>query len=311
MRVTRKWLGHRVGVLYGGMSDEREVSLVTGRAMEHALSGIGYDVELIDVGRDLPQALVAKRIEVVMNGLHGRFGEDGAVQGLLDLMGIPYTGSGVAASAVAMNKHLSKLAFQAAGLPLASHVFVTRETKATLLAEPLPFPLPAVVKPNANGSSVGVTIVHEAAELVPAVEKALQADHAALIEAFFAGTEVSVSVLDGEALGVIQIEPADDFYDYRAKYLVESTKYTYPAPLPPAVYADLMDLGTRANAALGGRGVTRTDLIVAPNGDRIVLEINTLPGMTAHSLVPKTALGEGISFEELMERLLEGAACGE
>ena len=308
--ITKKWLGRKIGVVHGGLSDEREVSLETGRALHRALIGLGYDAVLIDAGHDLPGQLLAERVQVVVNGLHGRYGEDGAVQGLLEIMGIPYTGSGVLASALAMDKHLSKLAFAAAGLPLAADVFIRKGELETALATPLPFPFPVVVKPNANGSSVGVTIVKDAADYERALRAAMAVDAAVLVEAFVAGREVSVTVFNGEALGVIEITPAEDFYDYRAKYMVESTQYTYPAPLPAALYREIMDIGTRANEAISGRGLTRSDLIVTSEGRLVVLEINTLPGMTSHSLVPKTALGEGIPFDELVERLLESAAQG-
>lgn len=308
--ITKKWLGSKVGVIYGGLSDEREVSLETGRALHRALTGLGYNAVLIDAGHDLPGQLLAERVQVVVNGLHGRYGEDGAVQGLLEVMGIPYTGSGVLGSALAMDKHLSKLAFAAAGLPLAADVFIRKGELEEALSRPLPFPFPVVVKPNANGSSVGVAIVRDERDYEPALRAALKVDDAVLVEAFFPGREVSVTVFNGEAIGVIEITPAEEFYDYRAKYMVESTKYTYPAPLPAALYHEIMDIGKRANLAISGRGLTRSDLIVSADGRLVVLEINTLPGMTSHSLVPKTAAGEGVSFEELVERLLESAALG-
>ncbi|RJO68648.1 MAG: D-alanine--D-alanine ligase [Myxococcales bacterium] len=303
-------LTKKIGVLYGGTSSERSVSLETGAMIHKALVARGYDAILIDQGPDLPAALVAHGIDVAFIALHGKWGEDGCVQGLLEVMRIPYTGAKVFGSALAMDKHLSKIAFREAGLPVAPYAIVTRDLAAAFTAADLPFNLPAVVKPNAEGSSVGVTIVHDEAALRTALEEALRFDERLLVEKFVAGQEVSACVLNGEPLGVIGIKPARGFYDFTAKYQDDGTAYPYPAPLPPDQYARCLEIGRIANAVVRGEGATRADIIVADDGEMAVLEINTLPGMTSHSLVPQVARAEGIPFEELCERILLCASLG-
>ena len=297
--------GKRVGVLMGGLSSERDVSLRTGAAMLEALRSKGYDVSAIDVGRDLPARLVAERGEVAVVALHGRYGEDGCIQGLLEAMQIPYTGSGVLASAAAMDKVFTKRVFMAEEIPVADHVAFA-PTEAVRLSD-IPFGLPCVVKPSREGSSVGVSLVHTEAEFDAAVEEARRHPGEVLVEKYVKGREVNVAVLYGQALGAIEIRPSREFYDYTAKYTPGMTEYVYPAPLPPDVYDMVLRMGERAHAALGCDGATRADLIVT-DGSMIVLEVNTLPGMTATSLLPKIAAGQGIDFPSLCERLLLGAA---
>ncbi len=296
----------RVGVLMGGLSEEREVSLRSGNAVAGALESKGYRVARIDVGRDVASRLSAEKVEVAFIALHGRYGEDGSIQGLLESMFIPYTGSGVLASSVGMEKVFSKQVFVAAGIPTPAYrVF---DTPADAEAAQLPFGLPCVVKPSREGSSVGVALCKTRDEYVAAVRACTRYAGAILVEAYQKGREVQGAVLDHQALGVIEVIPAREFYDYTAKYGPGSgTKYVYPAPLPPDVYAAVNDVCLRAHRALGCEGASRTDAIVTPAGEIFVLEVNTLPGMTETSLLPKIAAGCGIDFPALCERILLGA----
>jgi D-alanine-D-alanine ligase len=301
------WTGKKVAVLYGGRSSEREVSLKTGAACAEALRAKGYDAALLDVDLEVAARLREMGAAVAFNALHGRWGEDGAVQGLLESMAIPYTGSGVLASALGMDKPMSKLLFREAGLALVDHRVFPREQAAAISPADLPFGLPAVVKPAAEGSSVGVHLVREPGALAAALADAASFGGRVIVERYLAGTEVSAAVLDGRALGVVEIVPSREFYDYAAKYTAGMTRYVFPARLPEDVLDRLGREAETAHAALGCSGVTRVDFIVA-GGTPHVLEVNTLPGMTATSLVPKIAAGKGISFPDLCERILEGAA---
>lgn len=299
----------RIGVLSGGLSVEREVSLRTGEAVSKALRALGYDVAEIDVGRDLPRALVAHSVEVAFIALHGRYGEDGCVQGLLESMFIPYTGSGVLASSVAMEKVFSKQTFLANQIP--TPAFRAFEEKADALdgGVSLPFPFPRVVKPSREGSSVGVHICRTEAEYRAAVEDAATYAGMILVEEYVKGREVQGAVLDDESLGAIEIVPAKEFYDYEAKYQAGSgTRYLFPAPLGESQYRKVNEICLTAHRALGCSGATRSDVIATPDGRVYLLEVNTLPGMTDKSLLPKIAEGKGISFPELCERLLQGAS---
>lgn len=299
----------KIAVLYGGRSSEREVSLRSGAAIHQALVGLGYDAGLLDVGLDVAERLRAMKAEVAFIGLHGRYGEDGCIQGLLESMGIPYTGSGVLASALGMDKVATKQVFKMRGIPTADYVAVRPEAARDLRPEDLPFGLPCVVKPGAEGSSVGVHIVKTADQFAAACADAAQYKGDILIERYHKGREVQCAVLDDVALGVIEIRPATEFYDYTAKYNSGgTTQYLYPAPLEPALYQKVMDVTVEAHRALGCAGATRTDLILMEDGEVVVLETNTLPGMTEASLLPKIAAGVGIDFPALCERLLLGAS---
>ncbi len=302
------WTGKKVAVLYGGRSSEREVSLKTGKACADALAAKGYDVTLVDVGLDLPERLRAARIEVAFNALHGRWGEDGCVQGLLEAMGIPYTGSGVLASALGMDKVVSKAMFGAIGLSLIEYRVFPQARAGEIGPADLPFGIPCVVKPAGEGSSVGVHLVRDPAKLRAACLDAATFKGDVIVERYLKGVEVNVAVLDGKALGAIEIEPANEFYDYAAKYTAGTTRYHYPARIPEAHVQRVMAAAEQAHRGLACAGVTRVDFIVAPDGTPYILEINTLPGMTATSLVPKIAAGLGISFPDLCERILDGAA---
>jgi D-alanine-D-alanine ligase len=308
--LTRAQLkGLRVGVLLGGLSVEREVSQRTGAAVVQALRGLGYDVVEIDAQKDLPARLVAERVGVAFIALHGRYGEDGCVQGLLESMFIPYTGSGVLASSVGMEKVFAKQMFLAHGIPTPQHLAFRDANGALAATEALPFPFPVVVKPSREGSSVGVHICKTPEQYEGAVKDDSQYAGELLVEQYIKGREVQGAVLDDEALGAIEIVPAREFYDYTAKYTANSgTKYLFPAPLPPAQYARVNEVCLAAHKALGCRGATRSDVIVTETGGVYLLEVNTLPGMTATSLLPKIAAGRGIEFPSLCERLLLGAS---
>lgn len=302
------WSGKKVAVLYGGRSTEREVSLNTGKGCAEALRSRGYDVALVDVNLDVAARLRAERIEVAFLALHGRWGEDGCIQGLLESIGVPYTGSGVLASALGMDKVFSKMLFREHGLKVIEYRVFSPEQADRITVADLPFGLPAVVKPSAEGSSVGVHIVRDAAALTEACRDAARYKGALVIEKYVKGSGINVAVLDGRALGAIEIVPSREFYDYTAKYTPGSTQYFYPARLPQEHQRRACEAAERAHEVLGCSGVTRTDFIVTSDGSPFILEVNTLPGMTATSLVPKIAAGNGISFADLCERLLEGAS---
>jgi D-alanine-D-alanine ligase len=294
----------RVAVLMGGWSAEREVSLVSGRAAVEALRSRGYLVSGIDVGRDLALRLREIKPDVVYNALHGRYGEDGTVQGLLEIMGIPYTHSGVLASALAMNKAMAKRLFEGAGLRCAEGTVVGIET---LLADGLPMDPPCVVKPNCEGSSVGVKIVREASDR-PIDRNDWPYGPEVLVERYIEGRELTVAVLGDRPLTITEIRPRQGFYDYFAKYTADQAEHLIPAPLPAAVAKEALDAALRAHRALGCRGVSRADFRFDEQ-DLYLLEVNTQPGMTPLSLVPEQAAHVGISFADLVEQLVEAARC--
>jgi D-alanine-D-alanine ligase len=302
----------RVAVLYGGVSAEREVSLNSGKQCAAALYERGYDVTLIDVGRDVGR-LVADMTpppDVVFNALHGRFGEDGKVQGILDLMAIPYTHSGVLASALAMDKAMAKTAFAAAGIPVGEGLVVTREA---MLAGTEPMPRPYVVKPVAEGSSVGVHIVQAGDNEAPFDAEAWAFGEQVMVERFVPGRELTVTVMGDRALAVTEIRTKQGFYDYTNKYTGGKSEHLLPAPIPDDVTARCLEYARRAHEALGCRGVSRADFRFDDTGDGpgelIMLEVNTQPGMTELSLVPEQAQHVGIDFGELVEWLVQEAAC--
>ena len=299
----------RIAVLMGGFSAEREVSLVSGEACAKALEERGHEVARIDVGRDLHAVLANVRPEVVFNALHGHFGEDGRVQGLLDHLRLPYTHSGVLASALAMDKPMAKRVFASAGLRCPEGVETTLKR---LLAEP-PVPPPFVVKPAAEGSSVGVVIVPDQ-DLRPLTDRNdVDLDCRLLVERYVPGRELTCAVLGDEALAVTEIRPNQGFYDYRAKYTEGFASHLVPAPLSPELYEAVMDAALRAHRVLGCRGVSRADFRLDPaqpgEAGLYLLEVNTQPGMTPLSLVPEQAAYRGIGFGDLVERLVEEARC--
>lgn len=297
----------RIAVLMGGYSKEREVSLVSGKAASNALRARGFDVHEIDVPRDVTKlvtALQAAQPDVVFNALHGRFGEDGCIQGLLDIMGLPYTASGRMASAVAMDKPMAKRVFASAGIAVAAEKVVTlREAKGGDV-----LPRPYVLKPTNEGSSVGVKIVRAGSNHPPLDDLDLGDDDLIMAEAFIPGREVTVAVLGDRALAVTEITTANDFYDYDAKYSAGGSKHILPAPLPDEITKRAMELSVRAHQALGCRGASRADFRL--DGDKLViLEVNTQPGLTPTSLVPEQAAHVGMSFEDLCVWMVEAAQC--
>jgi D-alanine-D-alanine ligase len=296
----------KIAVLMGGLSAEREVSLESGAAVHKALLELGYDAVAIDMGRELAQVLTRESIAVAFICLHGRYGEDGAVQGLLEVMGIPYTGAGVLASALAMNKIFAKKLFQANGLTVAPYQVVQQGHELDLAD--LGFSLPVVVKPSQEGSSVGITIVRRTEEFRPALDAAFAYDAEILVEQFIKGREIQVGILEERAIGAIEIVPKKEFYDYEAKYTPGMAEHILPAPLPPDLYRQVFKAGEDAHRALGCCGYSRVDFLVTKQDECYLLEVNTLPGMTALSLLPEIARGAGIGFTELVERILLSAA---
>lgn len=297
----------KIGVLMGGLSAEREVSLKSGTAVHQALVAQGYHAVAIDVGRDLAAVLVQEKIEAAFIALHGRYGEDGCVQGLLELLQIPYTGSGVLASALAMHKLYSKQAFASAGILTAPfHHFRQGQQ---VHPDDLTFGLPLVVKPVQEGSSVGVSIVKEAGQLEAALASAFRHDSEILVEQYIKGQEVQVGILDDQPIGAIEVVPRNEFYDFEAKYTDGMAEHIFPARLAPPLYEKAQRIGLAAHAALGCSGYSRVDLLVTDRGECYVLEVNTLPGMTALSLLPEIAAkGAGLPFEALVQRIIESAA---
>ena len=299
-----------VAVLMGGWSAEREVSLRSGQACADALERLGsYKVSRIDVTRDIAAALKALKPDVALNVLHGRPGEDGTLQGLLEILAIPYTHSGVMASAVAMQKDIAKTLLKAGGVPVPGGMAVSRldAAKAHLL------PPPYVIKPVAEGSSVGVFIVREDHAHPP--QELSRADWSfgerVLVEPFIPGKELTCAVMGETALGVIEIVPTTKFYDYESKYAPGGSQHLLPAPLPPAVYEECRRLSLAAHRALGCRGVSRADFrydAAAAGHGLYCLEVNTQPGMTETSLVPDMAQHAGISFEALVRWMVEDAS---
>ena len=298
----------RVAVIYGGWSSEREVSLTSGRQMAEAARTSGYDVVEIDADRNLATQLTAAAPDVVLNGLHGPWGEDGCVQGLLEVLGLPYSHSGVLSSALAMDKLKSKSAYRDAGIPVAEDRRVTREEAAA--AHPLKPPY--VIKPVAEGSSFGVLIVREGAN-APARELTSSnwryGDNL-MAEEFIPGRELTVAVLGDRALAVTEITTLRDYYDFDAKYAAGGSQHVIPADLPADVTQAAMDFALKAHQALGCRGATRSDFRYDDKRDRLViLETNTQPGMTPTSLVPEQAAFVGMPFEKLVAWMIEDASC--
>jgi len=297
-----------VAVLMGGWSAEREVSLRSGQACADALRRLGYRVTPIDVTPQVAAALTAAKPDVALNVLHGRPGEDGTLQGLLEILGIPYSHSGVLASALAMRKDYAKTLFRAAGVPVAEDLLAPRQEAAKRHLMPPPY----VIKPVAEGSSVGVFIVTEAHPHPP---QELYRDDwpfgdTVMIERYIPGKELTCAVLGDRALDVIEIVPATRFYDYEAKYAAGGSKHVLPAPILPNVYQEVRRLALAAHNALGCRGVSRADFRYDDRGtgELVCLEVNTQPGMTETSLVPELAAYAGITFDELVRWMVEDAS---
>lgn len=293
----------RVAVLMGGTSAEREISLLTGNAVLSALQDKGIDAHGLDPAAGLSGLLAEGGFDRIWLALHGRGGEDGAMQGALEILGLPYTGSGVAGSAIAMDKLRSKQLFRAWGLETPGWAIMQSADEAPGIVERLGLPL--MVKPAREGSSVGMARVEQAAELVPAWEAARTFDPTVLVEAWVTGGEYSVPILQGTALPMVRIETPRVFYDYEAKYFADDTRYFCPAGLGPDAEAAYADAALAAFRAVGASGWGRVDFLLPDDGQPRFLEVNTIPGMTSHSLVPMGAREAGIGFEDLAWRVLE------
>ena len=304
--MTKPLSGHHVAVLLGGLSSEREVSLVSGRECADALERLGAQVSRIDAGRDLAQVLARLKPDVCFNALHGAWGEDGCVQGVLETLGLPYTHCGVLASALAMDKAKSKAVLAAAGVVVPGGGLYNRFQAA---AEHVMAP-PYVVKPNAEGSSVGVFLVFEGANSPPQeiIAPSWTFGEEVMIEPYIRGLELAVGVMDGKAMTVTEIIPRTGFYDYDAKYAEGGSQHIVPARIPPHAFEKALKLSEMAHAALGCRGVTRSDLRYDDINDVLVLlEVNTQPGMTPTSLVPEQAVAQGVDFDRLVLWIVEDA----
>ena len=298
-----------VAVLMGGWSAEREISLRSGKACADALERTGYRVSRVDVDRDIAAALRALKPDAALNVLHGRPGEDGTLQGMLEILGVPYSHSGVLASALAMQKDTAKTVLKTAGVPVPGGMMAARKEAATRHLLPPPY----VIKPVAEGSSVGVFIVREDHKHPP--QELTRPDWAfgeqVLVEPYIPGKELTCAVMGEQALGVIEIVPTVKFYDYEAKYAPGGSKHLLPAPIAPAIYGEVQRLSLAAHRALGCRGVTRSDFRYDDNlgiKGLYCLEVNTQPGMTETSLVPELAAHAGISFEELVRWMVDDAS---
>jgi D-alanine-D-alanine ligase len=323
----------KVAVLMGGRSSEREISLRTGRGIAQSLRNLGHEVSAIDAadGRLLPageeeraaisagevselpatsetafaRADAVNEAEVVFIALHGGAGEDGTIQALLDMAGKPYTGSGVMSSAVSMDKAMSKRLFEHAGIPTPKWTMFRRGSQRPTLDASALGGYPLIVKPNADGSSIGLTVVTEAADLPAALELAGRYGPDVMVEQFIPGRELTVAVVGREALPIVEIQPNSGHYDFEAKYTAGRSQYFCPADLPEPLAARIRELGVRSAEALQCAGVSRADFRLDPSNEPYCLEVNTVPGMTPTSLVPMAAKAAGLSYDQLVQRMLE------
>lgn len=291
----------KVAVLMGGWAAEREVSLISGRAVHEALLRRGVDAHAIDAGRDVLALLAGGGYDRVFNILHGRGGEDGVIQGALEVLGLPYTGSGVLGSAIGMDKYRTKLLLQALGLPTPAFALI-RDENDLAAAAALGFPL--MVKPALEGSSIGMARADDPEQLRQAWLQAATYRSHVMAEAWVSGAEYTAAILGREALPLIRLETSHAFYDYDAKYLADDTRYLIPCGLAPAAERQLQDLALQAFDAIGASGWGRVDILVDAGGQPWLIEVNTVPGMTGHSLVPMAAQAVGIDFDELVWRIL-------
>ena len=299
-----------IGILLGGLSAERDVSIASGEAVYQALTAAGYRCTKIYVDRDIDRVLRQTPIDVAFIALHGTYGEDGCVQGLLEIMGIPYTGSSVMASALAMDKLKAKELFRLYNVPTPPYYCVGRDDAERISEIHGSFGFPAFVKPRRAGSSVGAGRAKDIQELEQLVEQAGRFDDSVLVERFVQGREIAVGVLDGRALGAIEIVPAAGFYDYKSKYQKGQSEYHLPARLSPTRYKGVLNIAERAVRCLDATGATRVDILATEGENEYVLEVNTLPGMTPTSLLPKIAGAAGYDFTALCEAILQRATLG-
>jgi D-alanine-D-alanine ligase len=305
---------NKVTLICGGKSEEREVSLLTGRQVRGALIETGFDVTTLDLNDNLVTALKEDRPDVVFIALHGKYGEDGCLQGLLDILGLPYVGSGVLASALAMNKAISKKLFRLEGLLCPKDVLVSRyslqqpglEGAIEQIDKNLTYPL--VVKPNKQGSTIGLMVVRTRCDLENAILYAFKYDDEVLVEEFISGTEITVGVLgndEPQALPVTEIRSVTGLYDYEAKYTPGMSEHIIPAQISDFAYRTAQDGALKSHRALGCRSISRSDFIVTPGDKTYILEVNTIPGMTRTSLIPDAAKAAGIDFPDLIALLVE------
>ncbi len=294
----------RIAVLMGGPSSEREISLKSGNCVLNALKEANLNVTAFDVNRELPDRLIKEKIDLVFIALHGKPGEDGTIQGMLDILNIPYTGSGVLASALSMDKIASKRLFQIAGIPTPEFKVINKDK--SYIANPLKN-FPIVVKPSTEGSTIGISIVKKEDEFKKALETAFCYDDNIICEKYIDGKEITVGILEKKALPIIEIIPKSGFYDFNAKYKKKFTDFIVPAKLVKEKSANIKQIALRAHEILGCYGMSRVDIKLDHELNPYVLEINTIPGLTETSLLPKAAQAAGISFKELCLKLMDMA----
>ncbi len=292
----------KIGVIYGGKSSEREISLKTGSAIASALKKEKFSVVLIDSGKkDFIKKLLSAKIDFAFIALHGPFGEDGTMQGLLEIFGIPYSGSGVLASALAMNKIYSKKIFESENIPTPKWQIITSVSRLPSTV----YRLPVVIKPSKQGSAIGITIVRKKSQLKKALKKALKYDAQAIIEEYIDGKEITVPILGDKPLSPIEIIPKNDFYDFYSKYAAGGSRHLIPPRLSRKIIAQAKQLGLLAHKSLGCRAMSRVDMIVDKKSNIYVLEVNTIPGMTATSLFPESAKYDGYTFGKMLKKIIK------
>jgi D-alanine-D-alanine ligase len=307
--LRKQFHGKRIAVLMGGMSSERDISLKTGNAILGALQRRGYDAVGLDADRNIAENMKARSIDIAFIALHGAFGEDGTVQGLLEILGIAYTGSGVLASAVSINKVITKKMLAYHGLPTpAFQIVPAAGGDVDAAVKSITMSVPFVVKPPEEGSTIGISIVTSTAHIGEAVKRAAQYDSQLLIEEFIKGRELTAAVLNGQPLPLVEIVAKDGFYDYEAKYHSQgTTRYVVAPEIGAGLTLRIQKLAVEAYSVLGCSGAARVDFLLAADGLPFILEINTIPGMTETSLLPKAAGHAGIDFESLVEKILWSA----
>ncbi len=301
--MTKKRI--RVAVLMGGQSAEREISLKTGKTVCAALTRRGYHVFPIDVDATLPWKLRAKKVDVAFVALHGRGGEDGTVQGLLEILEIPYTGSGVRASAVAMDKATTKNLLQMQQIPVPRGLVLDNTYPRAVPPGGLTWPV--VVKPSSEGSTIGVSIVRSSKSWRAALRRAYQYDSQAIVESYIDGREIAIGVIDARALPAVEIQAPGGFYDFEAKYKKSDTQYVCPAAISKGSLNRMQTLAVQAYSVLGCEGAARVDFRLSRQGRPVILEVNTIPGMTERSLLPMAAAQTGVTYDALVEQILKGA----
>lgn len=303
------WRDKKVAVLMGGVTKEREISLKSGTAMSSALKRKGYNVVDIDVGHDVMDRIKKEKPDVALIALHGKFGEDGCIQGMLEMMRIPYSGTGVLGSSVGMDKVTCDIIAKQIGIPLPRevHFDLSREDESKFMAK-LDIPYPLIVKPSREGSTINITIVHKPDELSPALKMASDSDSKIIVQQYISGKEITVGVLNGRALPVLEIAPKSGFYDYTSKYTKGMTEYIVPARISEECAKKLQKWSVEIFNTLDCLGAARCDYIVGKNEEPYFLEINTIPGMTELSLVPKAAAHIGMTFDDVVEEILSTAS---